>query len=173
VFLAVFPIVLAAFVLGRTAAVVCAALATVLSVVVPIINPATEVSTAAQIVGAVGRGRSSSGWRSSSRACTRARRSCAWSWRPPSTSARELEGLRGALTAPELPALDGPDRSPPPTRRPMGWWPGDFFLVAPGADNSTLVVVGGRRRPRTSPPRAVRRSCARRSRSSRSTPTTR
>ena len=35
VFLAVFPIVLAAFVLGRTAAVVCAALATVLSVVVP------------------------------------------------------------------------------------------------------------------------------------------
>ena len=56
VFLAVFPIVLAAFVLGRTAAVVCAALATVLSVVVPIINPATDVSTAAQIVGAIGRG---------------------------------------------------------------------------------------------------------------------
>ena len=55
VFLAVFPIVMAAFVLGRTAALVAAAIATVLSVVVPIINPATHVSTAAQIVGAVGR----------------------------------------------------------------------------------------------------------------------
>ncbi|HSS57696.1 MAG TPA: hypothetical protein VLK59_06790, partial [Solirubrobacteraceae bacterium] len=56
VFLAVFPIVLAAFVLGRRAAVICAAIATVLSVVVQLISPAADVSTGAQIVGAVGRG---------------------------------------------------------------------------------------------------------------------
>src|SRR5919197_708175 len=56
VFLAVFPIVLAGFVLGRTLAVVCAVLALALSIVVPLINPSTDVSTAAQVVGAIGRG---------------------------------------------------------------------------------------------------------------------
>jgi hypothetical protein len=56
VFLAVFPIVLAAFALGRAASVACAALATVLSVVVQIVSPATDVSTSAQIVGGVFRG---------------------------------------------------------------------------------------------------------------------
>src|SRR4051812_16197805 len=56
VFLAVFPIVLAAFALDRTAAVACALLATVLSVVTPIINPSTDISTGAQIVGGVFRG---------------------------------------------------------------------------------------------------------------------
>ena len=53
VFLAVFPIVMAAFVLGRTAAIVAAALATVLSVVVAIINPSTHVSAARRLSSSV------------------------------------------------------------------------------------------------------------------------
>ena len=53
VFLAVFPIVMAAYVLGRTAAVIAAVTATVLSIVVPIINPATVGSASVETSGRV------------------------------------------------------------------------------------------------------------------------
>ena len=142
VFLAVFPIVLAAFVLGRTAALVCAALATVLSVVVPIINPATDVSTAAQIVGAIGRGAVFVGLAlvvSGMHARQTQLRCCELA--ASEHELTELEGLRAALTAPELPALDGLTVATSYTPAD-GLVAGDFFLVARGAENSTLVVVG-------------------------------
>jgi serine phosphatase RsbU (regulator of sigma subunit) len=141
VFLAVFPIVMAAFALGRTAAVVCAVLATALSIVVPIINPATDVSTGAQIVGAVGRGAVYLGLALLVSTLlereTRLRFSLAESERERS----ELESLRAALTPPELPAVDGLQlaTSYTPADGPVA---GDFFLVTRGAANSTLVVVG-------------------------------
>ena len=53
------------------------------------------------------RRRSTSGWRCSSPRCSSARRSCASRWPSPSASATELESLRAALTAPDLPAVDG------------------------------------------------------------------
>ena len=53
VFLAIFPIVLAAFALGRVAALICGALAAALSIVVPILSPGTDVSTSSQVVGGV------------------------------------------------------------------------------------------------------------------------
>jgi serine phosphatase RsbU (regulator of sigma subunit) len=141
VFLAVFPIVMAAFVLGRTAAVVCAVLATVLSVVVPIINPATDVSTAAQIVGAIGRGAVFIGLAlvvsTLLEHATRLRFSLAESER----EVAELESLRAALTAPELPPTDGLQVATSYTPAD-GLVAGDFFLVTPGAGDSTLVVVG-------------------------------
>ncbi len=141
VFLAVFPIVLAAFVLGRTAALVCAALATVLSVLVPIINPATDVSTAAQIVGAIGRGAVFvglalvvSGMHARQ---TQLRDELAESER----ELTELESLRSALTAPELPRLEGLEVATSYTPAD-GLVAGDFFLVTRGPENTTLVVVG-------------------------------
>jgi serine phosphatase RsbU (regulator of sigma subunit) len=141
VFLAVFPIVMAAFVLGRTAAVVCAALATVLSVVVPIINPATDVSTGAQIVGAIGRGAVFVGLALVVSKLlereTRLRLSLAESER----ERGELESLRAALTAPELPVTEGLQVATSYTPAD-GLVAGDFFLVTRGAENSTLVVVG-------------------------------
>ena len=141
VFLAVFPIVMAAFVLGRTAALVAAAIATVLSVVVPIINPATHVSTAAQIVGAVGRAAVYVGlallvsWLLERE--TQLRFSLAESER----DRTELESLRAALTAPDLPAVDGIQIATSYTPAD-GLVAGDFFLVTRGAEGSTLVVVG-------------------------------
>jgi serine phosphatase RsbU (regulator of sigma subunit) len=141
VFLAVFPIVMAAFVLGRTAAVVCAVLATVLSVVVPIINPSTDISTTAQIVGAIGRGSVFVGLAllvsSLQERTTQLRFELAESER----DLVELEGLRAALTAPELPTLDGLQVATSYTPAD-GLVAGDFFLVARGAENTTLVVVG-------------------------------
>jgi serine phosphatase RsbU (regulator of sigma subunit) len=141
VFLAVFPIVMAAFVLGRTAAVVCAALATVLSIVVPIINPATDISTAAQIVGAVGRGSVFVGLAvlvsNLLERTTQLRFELAESER----EVAELESLRAALTAPDLPVLDGLQVATSYTPAD-GLVAGDFFLVTRGAENTTLVVVG-------------------------------
>jgi serine phosphatase RsbU (regulator of sigma subunit) len=141
VFLAVFPVVMAAFVLGRTAAIVCAALATLLSIVVPIINPATDVSTAAQIVGAVGRGSVFVGLAvlvsNLLERTTQLRFDLAESER----EVAELESLRAALTAPDLPMLDGLQVATSYTPAD-GLVAGDFFLVTRGADNTTLVVVG-------------------------------
>jgi serine phosphatase RsbU (regulator of sigma subunit) len=141
VFLAVFPVVMAAFVLGRTAAIVCAALATLLSIVVPIINPAADVSTAAQIVGAVGRGSVFVGLAvlvsNLLERTTQLRFDLAESER----EVAELESLRAALTAPDLPVLDGLQVATSYTPAD-GLVAGDFFLVTRGADNTTLVVVG-------------------------------
>jgi serine phosphatase RsbU (regulator of sigma subunit) len=141
VFLAVFPIVMAAFVLGRTAAVVCAVLATVLSVVVPIVNPSTDISTGAQIVGAIGRGAVFVGLALVVSTLlereTRLRFELAESER----EVAELESLRAALTAPALPVTDGLQVATSYTPAD-GLVAGDFFLVTRGAENSTLVVVG-------------------------------
>jgi serine phosphatase RsbU (regulator of sigma subunit) len=141
VFLAVFPIVMAAFVLGRTAAVVCAVLATVLSIVVPIINPATDISTAAQIVGAVGRGSVFVGLAvlvsNLLERTTQLRFELAESER----EVAELESLRAALTPPDVPVLDGLQVATSYTPAD-GLVAGDFFLVTGGAENTTLVVLG-------------------------------
>src|SRR5690349_2291297 len=132
VFLAVFPVVMAAFVLGRTAAIVAAAIATVLSVVVPIINPSTHISAGAQIVGAVGRGAVYVGLAllvsSLLERETRLRLSLAESER----EREELESLRTALTPPDLPAVDGVQIATSYTPA-EGLVAGDFFLVTRGA----------------------------------------
>jgi serine phosphatase RsbU (regulator of sigma subunit) len=140
-FLAVFPIVLAGFMLGRTPAVVCAVAALVLSIVVPIINPSTNISTSAQIVGAIGRGLVYIGLAvlvstlMDREAALRAR--LAESER----EVRELESLRAALTSPELPAVDGLTIATAYTPA-EGLAAGDFFLVAPSVDDTAIVVVG-------------------------------
>jgi serine phosphatase RsbU (regulator of sigma subunit) len=141
VFLAVFPIVLAAFALDRKAAIAFAALATVLSIVAPIISPGTNISTGAQIVGGVFRGAVFIGLAvlvSSLIERTAAlRRRLAES----ELEVQELESLREALTAPELPSVEGLTIATSYTPA-EGLVAGDFFLVAPGPRGTALVVVG-------------------------------
>jgi serine phosphatase RsbU (regulator of sigma subunit) len=141
VFLAAFPIVLAAFALDRSAAIACAVLATVLSVVVQIISPSSDVSTGAQIVGGVFRGVVYVGLAvlvsSLIERTTALRRRLAES----EHEVRELESVRAALTSPELPAVDGLEIATSYTPAD-GLVAGDFFLVAPGARGTAIVVVG-------------------------------
>jgi serine phosphatase RsbU (regulator of sigma subunit) len=141
VFLAVFPIVMAAFVLGRTAAVVCAALATVLSVVVPIINPSTDISTGAQIVGAIGRGSVFVGLALLVSSLLERETHLRFALAESERELTELESLRAALTAPNLPVLEGLQVATSYTPAD-GLVAGDFFLITRGAENTTLVVVG-------------------------------
>jgi serine phosphatase RsbU (regulator of sigma subunit) len=141
IFLAVFPIVMAAFVLGRTPAVVCAALATVLSVVVPIINPATDISTGAQIVGAIGRGSVFVGLALLVSSLLERETHLRFALAESERELTELESLRAALTAPNLPVLEGLQVATSYTPAD-GLVAGDFFLVTRGAENTTLVVVG-------------------------------
>jgi serine phosphatase RsbU (regulator of sigma subunit) len=141
VFLAAFPIVLAAFALDRTAAIACAVLATALSVLVQIISPATDVSTGAQIVGAVFRGIVFVGLAVLVSilidATTALRQRLAESER----ELQELESLRAALIAPELPTVDGLTIATSYTPAD-GLVAGDFFLISPGPRGTALVVVG-------------------------------
>jgi serine phosphatase RsbU (regulator of sigma subunit) len=141
VFLAAFPIVLAAFALDRTAAVACALLATVLSVVTPIINPSTHISTGAQVVGGVFRGAVYVGL--AVLVSVLIERTSALRQRLVETERemQELDSLRAALTSPELPEIEGLTiaASYTPADGPVA---GDFFLIAPGADGTALVVVG-------------------------------
>jgi serine phosphatase RsbU (regulator of sigma subunit) len=141
VFLAVFPIVMAAFVLGRTAAVICAVIATVLSVVVPIINPATDISTGAQIVGAIGRGAVFIGLALVVSALLERETQLRLDLAESERERHELASLRAALTAPDLPTVDGIQIATSYTPA-EGLVAGDFFLVTRGAEGSTLVVVG-------------------------------
>jgi serine phosphatase RsbU (regulator of sigma subunit) len=141
VFLAVFPIVLAAFALGRDAALICGALAAALSVVVPILSPGTDVSTSAQVVGGVFRtvvfvGLAALVSGLIERAADLRRRLT-----DAEEDVRELESLRAALTSPELPAVDGLSiaTSYTPADGPVA---GDFFLIARSSSDSVLVVVG-------------------------------
>jgi serine phosphatase RsbU (regulator of sigma subunit) len=141
VFLPIFPIVLAAFFLGRNAAIVCAALAAALSVIVQIISPATDISASAQAVGGVFRtvvfvGLALLVSSLIERAAT-LRRQLAES----EDEVRELESLRDALTSPELPSVDGLSIATSYTPAD-GLVAGDFFLVAPAANDTLLVVVG-------------------------------
>jgi serine phosphatase RsbU (regulator of sigma subunit) len=141
VFLPIFPIVLAAFALGRNASILCAVLAAALSVVVQIVSPATEISTSAQIVGGVFRTVAFVGLAilvsTMIERTTSLRRQLA----DAEAEVRELESLRAALTSPELPAVDGLSiaTSYTPADGPVA---GDFFLVAPGPSDTVLVVVG-------------------------------
>ena len=141
IFLPIFPIVLAAFLLGRNAAIVCAALAAALSVVVQIISPATDISTSAQVVGGVSRTVVFVGL--AVLVSVLIERSAALQRRltKAEDDVRALESLRDALTAPELPAVDGLSIATSYTPAD-GLVAGDFFLVAPASDNTLLVVVG-------------------------------
>jgi len=140
-FLAVFPIVLAGFLLGRTLAIVCAVAALVLSIVVPIINPSTHISTSAQIVGAIGRGLVYIGL--AVLVSTLMDREGALRQRLAESEreVRELESLRAALTSPELPELEGLTIATAYTPA-EGLAAGDFFLVVPSVDETAIVVVG-------------------------------
>ncbi len=141
VFLAVFPIVMAAFQLGRTAAIVAAVIATVLSIVVPLINPSTHISTSAQIVGGIGRGAVFIGLAVVVSNLLERATALSLQLADAEREVRELESLRSALTAPDLPDLDGLAVATSYTPAD-GLVAGDFFLVTRGADESTLVVVG-------------------------------
>jgi serine phosphatase RsbU (regulator of sigma subunit) len=140
-FLAVFPIVLAGFMLGRTLAVACAVAALALSIVVPIINPSTHISTSAQVVGAIGRGLVYIGL--AVLVSTLMDREGALRERlvESEREVRELESLRAALTSPELPEIDGLTIATAYTPA-EGLAAGDFFLVAPSVDDAAIVVVG-------------------------------
>jgi sigma-B regulation protein RsbU (phosphoserine phosphatase) len=140
-FLAVFPIVLAGFMLGRNAAVGCAVAALVLSIVVPIINPSTDISTSAQVVGAIGRGLVYIGL--AVLVSTLMDREAALRERLAESERelRELESLRAALTSPDLPEVEGLEIATAYTPA-EGLAAGDFFLVMPSADGTTIVVVG-------------------------------
>jgi serine phosphatase RsbU (regulator of sigma subunit) len=139
--LAIFPIVLAGFTLGRTLAVICAVVALALSVIVPIISPITDVTLAAHIVGAIGRGTVFIGVAllvsglMDREAALRQRLTDA------EREMRELESLRAALTAPELPAIAGLTIATAYTPA-EGLAAGDFFLVAPSLDGAAVVVLG-------------------------------
>jgi serine phosphatase RsbU (regulator of sigma subunit) len=142
VYLATFPIVLAAFVLGRDAAIACGALAAALSVVVAIVSPGgTDVSASAQAVGGTFRAVVFVGL--GALVAILIERSAALRRRLADAEAdvRELESLRAALTAPELPTVDGLNiaTSYTPAEGPVA---GDFFLVAPSSSDTVLVVVG-------------------------------
>jgi serine phosphatase RsbU (regulator of sigma subunit) len=141
VFLAAFPIVLAAFAMDRTAAIVCAVLATVLSVAVQLINPSTDISTGAQIVGGLFRGVVFVGLAVLVAALIERTTVLRTRLAETEQEVRELESLRAALTAPELPAVAGLTIATSYTPAD-GLVAGDFFLVAPGAGGTVLVVVG-------------------------------
>jgi serine phosphatase RsbU (regulator of sigma subunit) len=133
--------VLAAFALGRDAALLCGALAAALSVVVPILSPGTDVSTSAQIVGGVFRtvvfvGLAALVSSLIERAADLRRRLT-----DAEEDVRELESLRAALISPELPTVDGLTiaTSYTPADGPAA---GDFFLIVPAASDTLLAVVG-------------------------------
>jgi serine phosphatase RsbU (regulator of sigma subunit) len=141
VFLAAFPIVLAAFVLGRDAAIACGALAGALSVVVSVAKPGSDITTSAQVVGGTFRtvvfvGLGALVATLIDRAASLRRRLA-----DAEAEVRELESLREALTSPELPPIEGLTiaTSYTPADGPVA---GDFFLVAPSSNDSVLVVVG-------------------------------
>jgi serine phosphatase RsbU (regulator of sigma subunit) len=141
VFLAIFPIVLAAFALGRDAAIACGALAAALSVVVPIVSPGTDVSTSAQIVGGVFRTVVFVGLGAVVAILLERTTALRHQLAEAEAEVRELESLRAALISPELPDVDGLAiaTSYTPADGPVA---GDFFLVAPASNDTVLVVVG-------------------------------
>jgi serine phosphatase RsbU (regulator of sigma subunit) len=141
VFLAIFPIVLAAFVLGRDAAIACGALAAALSIVVPIISPGTNVSTSAQIVGGVFRTVVFVGLGALVAILLERTTILRHKLAAAEADVRELESLRAALTSPELPAVEGLSIATSYTPAD-GLVAGDFFLVAPSSNDTVLVVVG-------------------------------
>jgi serine phosphatase RsbU (regulator of sigma subunit) len=140
-FLAVFPIVLAAFALGRDAALLCAVLALVLSVITALISPATSVSTGAQIVGAIARGSIYIGLAVLVSALLRRETGLRRQLAEREREVRELDSLREALIAPDLPELEGLDVATSYTPAD-GVVAGDFFLVTRGPRGTALVVVG-------------------------------
>jgi serine phosphatase RsbU (regulator of sigma subunit) len=140
-FLAVFPIVLAGFWLGRTLAVVCAVVALALSIVVPLINPSTHISTSAQIVGAIGRGAVFVGLALVVSTLMDREATLRQQLADAEREMRELESLRAALTAPEVPDVDGLQIATAYTPA-EGLAAGDFFLVVPSLDGTAVVVLG-------------------------------
>jgi sigma-B regulation protein RsbU (phosphoserine phosphatase) len=140
-FLAVFPIVLAGFWLGRTLAVICAAVALVLSIVVPLINPATDISTSAQIVGAIGRGAVFIGLAVVVSTLMDREATLRQQLADAEREMRELESLRAALTSPDLPEVDGLQIATAYTPA-EGLVAGDFFLVVRSLDGAAIVVLG-------------------------------
>jgi serine phosphatase RsbU (regulator of sigma subunit) len=140
-FLAVFPIVLAGFWLGRATAVVCAVVALVLSIVVPLINPATNISTSAQIVGAIGRGAVFVGLALVVSTLMDREATLRQQLAEAEREMHELESLRAALTSPDLPDVDGLNIATAYTPA-EGLVAGDFFLVVRSLDGSAIIVLG-------------------------------
>ena len=117
-------------------------MATVLSVVVPDHQPGHRRQHGrADRRARSGAERSSSGWRCSSRRLLERQTQLRFELAESERERTELESLRAALTAPELPAVDGLQIATSYTPAD-GLVAGDFFLVTRGAENSTLVVVG-------------------------------
>jgi serine phosphatase RsbU (regulator of sigma subunit) len=142
IFLAAFPIVLAAFALGRGPAIAAALLTTVLSVVVPLISPGSvHITTSSQIVGAVFRGIVYVGLAELVSRLIERTKMLNTRLADAEREMAELESLRTALTAPELPRIDGLQIATSYTPAD-GVVAGDFFLVTPGAHGTALVVVG-------------------------------
>ena len=118
-YLAVFPIVLACFLLGRTHALACATLGLVI-----FLAPSGWRRSATWpkplLIGTIGRAAVFYGLALWSATCSRARQAARGAGREREREVRELESLRAALTPRELPELEG-SPSRPRTRRPRAW----------------------------------------------------
>jgi serine phosphatase RsbU (regulator of sigma subunit) len=141
VFLAAFPIVLAAFALGRDAAIACGAMAGALSIIVSVAKPGADVSTGAQVVGGIFRTVVFVGLGALVAILVERSTALRRELADAEAEVRELESLRAALTSPELPTVQGLAiaTSYTPADGPVA---GDFFLVAPSSNDTVLVVVG-------------------------------
>jgi hypothetical protein len=140
-YLAVFPVVLACFALGRTHALVAAGLGVVVFVVTQELAPGSHFTTGAFVVGALSRGAVFFGLAIVVCAMLDRENDLQGKLDASERERAELESLRAALTPPELPELDGLTVATAYTPA-HGLVAGDFFLVAPGPNGTALLVVG-------------------------------
>jgi serine phosphatase RsbU (regulator of sigma subunit) len=140
-YLAVFPIVLACFFLGRTHAYVAAAMAVGIFIATQELAPVGDVDTGALVVGTIGRAAVFFGLAAVVSELIEREAELRRTLELRDREVRELESLRSALTPNELPALEGITVATSYTPA-EGLVAGDFFLVAEGANDTVLVVVG-------------------------------
>jgi serine phosphatase RsbU (regulator of sigma subunit) len=139
-YLAVFPIVLACFLLGRAHALACATLGLAIFLTTQWLAPSGDVSNSALLIGTVGR--AAVFYRLALVVCdllereSRLREALAESER----EVRELESLRAALTPRELPELEGLNVATSYTPA-EGLAAGDFHLITRGPRGTALVVL--------------------------------
>jgi serine phosphatase RsbU (regulator of sigma subunit) len=140
-YLAVFPIALACFLLGRTHAYIAAALGLVIFLVSQELAPVGDVGTGALVVGTIGRAAVFFGLAAVVCALLDRETALRRALEAREREVRELDGLRSALTPHELPELEGITVATSYTPA-EGLVAGDFFLVAQGARDTVVVVVG-------------------------------
>jgi serine phosphatase RsbU (regulator of sigma subunit) len=139
-YLAVFPIVLACFLLGRVHALVCATLGIGIFLATQWLAPTGDVSNEALLIGTIGRAAVFYGL--ALVVCDLLERETLLRQRLADSERelRELESLRAALTPRELPDLEGLEVATSYTPA-EGLAAGDFYLVTKGPRGTALVVL--------------------------------